>query len=197
MAIFIFITGMTSACMVPKRIDTDRKKGIEEDNIIDVPFEAFFKNRRVLMGLIASVIAGTIICFYDPILAMRMEDIGVESSKAGLAFIACAGSFAITAPFMGCLAEVVDRRIMIQFGFIGAAVGLILSGGLMNNSVEITYIGLVIGGICFGVSMVPMIPEIIGVMNEDLVSKQQEEARLSGLAIENEISPEKPPKNNI
>ena len=50
---FIFVTGMISVCMVPKRIDTDRKKGGDGDDIIDVPFGAFFKNRRVLMGLIA------------------------------------------------------------------------------------------------------------------------------------------------
>ena len=53
-AMFIFITGMISVTMVPKSIDTDRKDGDGEgDNIVDVPFGAFFKNRRVLMGLIA------------------------------------------------------------------------------------------------------------------------------------------------
>lgn len=107
-----------------------------------------------------------------------MEDIGVESSKAGLGFISLAGSFAITAPFMGCLAEVIDRRIMIQLAFVGLTVGLILSGGLKNNSIEMTFIGLAIAGICIGASIVPMIPEIIGVMNEDLARKQQKEALL-------------------
>ena len=108
-ALFMLVTGLISVCMIPAKI----RKGEEEGDIVDVPFGDFLKNRRVLMGLIAQVIAGTTICFYDPILAVRMEDIGIEGTKAGLPFIALAGAFAVTAPFMGCLAEVVDRRIMI------------------------------------------------------------------------------------
>ena len=77
-ALFILISGLTSVWMVPKRIDFERKKQQDEgDEIVDVPFSAYLKNRRVLMGLIAQVVAGTVICFFDPILTLRMEDIGV------------------------------------------------------------------------------------------------------------------------
>ena len=80
---------------------------------MDVPFSSFLKNRRVAAGLGAQIIAGVVICFVDPILTLRMEELGVDSQKAGLAFVALAGAFAVTAPIMGCLAEVLDRLLMI------------------------------------------------------------------------------------
>ena len=147
------------------------RKGSDDDDIVDVPFGDFFKNRRVFMGLIAQIISGCTICFYDPILTLRMEDIGIKHDNAGLPFIALAGAFAFAAPFMGCLADAIDRRIMIQLSFVGLAIGLFLSGGLSNDSVGVTIGGLIMSGVCIGANIVPMIPEILGVMNEDLKRK--------------------------
>ena len=65
------------------------------------------------MGLLAQVISGTAICFFDPILALRMEAIGVDEYKAGISFIAVSGAFALSAPFVGMAAESIDRRILI------------------------------------------------------------------------------------
>lgn len=134
------------------------------------------------MGLIAQVISGTAICFFDPILALRMEAIGVPEDRAGISFIAVSGAFALSAPFVGMLAESIDRRILIQTGFIGLTLGLFLTGGLNTDSVTITYVGLVLTGIMIGCSMVPIIPEIIGVMTDSVV-KQQEQNRASQVGL--------------
>ena len=48
-------------------------------------------------------------------------------------------------------------------------VGLFLSGG----SLALIYTGLAVTGICVGASVVPMIPEIITVMNEELTNNLQ------------------------
>ena len=134
------------------------------------------------MGLLAQVISGTAICFFDPILALRMEAIGVDEYKAGISFIAVSGAFALSAPFVGMAAESIDRRILIQTGFVGLVFGLCLTGSLGTDSVTLTYIGLVLTGIMIGCSMVPLIPEIIGVMTDSVV-KQQEQNRTSQLGL--------------
>ena len=169
---FIILTGIASAWVVPKRIDAERnEEGAEK--AIDVPYSEYFKNRRVLMALIAQVISGAAICFFDPILALRMESIGVDEDRAGLSFVTLAGAFAISAPFAGIMAESIDCRIIIQTGFVGLTVGLCLTGSLDTDSVSMTYVGLVVTGIMIACTMVPLIPEIIGVMT-NAVKKREE-----------------------
>ena len=57
------------------------------------------------MALMAQIFSGAAICFFDPILALRMESIGVDEDRAGLSFVALAGAFAISAPFAGIISE--------------------------------------------------------------------------------------------
>ena len=130
------------------------------------------------MALIAQVISGMSICFFDPILALRMEAIGVDEDRAGLGFIAVSGAFAISAPFVGMTAESIDARILIQTGFAGLTIGLALTGSLDTDSIALTYCGLVLTGIMIACTMVPLIPEIIGVMTGSVI-KQHEETRTS------------------
>ena len=76
------------------------------------------------------------------------------------------GIFAFSAPFMGCLSESIDKRLMIGFGFVGITGSLYLTGGLSENTVLVTMFGLGLNGVFIACIFVPIIPEIESTMTE-------------------------------
>ena len=78
-----------------------------------------------------------------------------------------AGMFAFAAPFMGCLADAIDKRLIIGGGFIGITGSLYLTGGLSENSVLLTFIGLGLNGIFIAAIFAPIIPEVIQTMSKE------------------------------
>ena len=79
----IFIVGMVSVCCVPKRIDEDIPEGEEEEAMIDVPYSDFLKNPRVTMALLVYFSVAIFYMFYDPILSLRLADMGVSEHYVG------------------------------------------------------------------------------------------------------------------
>ena len=82
---FIFIFGNLFVCLVPSSIDGDslesRKASAnthDEQQVVDVPYSNFFKNKRTVMTLLAYSTTALIITFYDPILSIRLNEIGVK-----------------------------------------------------------------------------------------------------------------------
>ena len=67
----------------------------------------------------------------------------------------------VGAPFIGCIAEAVDNRIVIVASLIIIAGSVYLSGGLWENSYIVTYVGLSTLGLGVAGIWVPIMPEII------------------------------------
>lgn len=77
------------------------------------------------------------------------------------------GMFAFASPFMGCLAEAIDKRILILCGFIGLTGSVFLTGGLADKSEQLTFIGLGLNGIFVAAIFAPVIPEVVSTMQAD------------------------------
>ena len=138
----IFLVGMTSVCCVPKRIDADIEEGDEEEPMVDVPYSAFLKNPRVVMALIVYFCVAIFYMFYDPILSLRLSDLGVSEHYVGLGFAVTDATSSIAAPIIGCIAGAVDSRLVILISLFGISLAVYLSGGLPEDSLTITYAGL-------------------------------------------------------
>ena len=83
-----------------------------------------------------------------------------------------AGMFAFASPFMGCLAEAIDKRLLIGGGFVGITGSLYLTGGLSDNSATLTFVGLGLNGVFIAAIFAPVIPEVIGTMTREFEEKQ-------------------------
>ena len=156
----IFVIGMTSVCFVPKRIDADIPED-EEEAMIDVPYGDFLKSPRVVMALVVYFSVAIFYMFYDPILSLRLSDLGVSEEFVGLGFAVTDATSSVAAPLIGCIAGAIDSRKVILVSLFGISLAVYLSGGLPEDSLTITYIGLALQGICVAGIWVPMIPEII------------------------------------
>ena len=74
----IFIFGTILICSIPASLDESRK--IDAEDMVDVPFSDFFKNPRVLMALFGYFMCAVLLIFYDPILSLRMEKLGMPEN---------------------------------------------------------------------------------------------------------------------
>ena len=126
-----------------------------------MPWGHFLKNPRILCVLVLDFIAAINLIFMDPILVLRLQELGINQDNAGLGFALMAGTFTIGAGISGELAEKFDKRVIIccAMFFVGAA--LWLAGGLYLESEALTWIGLGLNGLFVAGIFIPMIPEII------------------------------------
>ena len=126
-----------------------------------MPWGHFLKNPRILTVLVLDFIAAINLIFMDPILVLRLQELGIDEDNAGLGFALMAGTFTIGAGISGELAEKFDKRIIIcgAMFFVGAA--LWLAGGLYLESEALTWIGLGLNGLFVAGIFIPMIPELI------------------------------------
>ena len=76
-AILIFVVGMISSCLVPRHVDKPVADEEEDEPMVNVPYSDFIKNPRVFMALLVYFSVAIFYMFYDPILSLRLEDIGV------------------------------------------------------------------------------------------------------------------------
>lgn len=141
-AALIFLVGMTSVCLVPKRIDADVPDGEEEEAMVDVPYTDFLKNSRVVMALLVYFSVAIFYMFYDPILSLRLSDLGVSEHYVGLGFAVTDATSSIAAPIIGCIASHLDSRLVILVSLFGISLAVYLSGGLPMDSLPVTYAGL-------------------------------------------------------
>ena len=74
-AIIVTIFGLIVACLIPKRIDEIAE---DQDEFEDVPFTIFLKNPRVLAVLFALFAASIGLISQEPILVLRLQELGVS-----------------------------------------------------------------------------------------------------------------------
>ena len=160
-AVLIFLVGITSACFVPRHVDAKVGEDEEDEPMVDVPYGDFLKNPRVFMALLVYFSVAIFYMFYDTILSLRLLDIGVKKQYVGLGFALTDSMSSIGAPFIGCIAGAIDNRIVILVSLIIIAVSVLLSSGLGDNSIMLTYVGLSLLGIGVAGIWVPIMPEII------------------------------------
>ena len=166
-AVLIFVIGMLSVCFIPKSIDADVPDGEEEEPMADVPYLDFLKTPRVAMALIVYFMVAIFYMFYDPILSLRLSDIGVQDAYLGLGFAVTDATSSIGAPFIGWIASHVDNRVVILVSLFSISAAVYLSTGIPGEeSLIITYIGLGIQGVAVAGIWVPIIPEILQTAEE-------------------------------
>ena len=126
-AVLVLVLCTSATCFIPKRIDLDNS---DTKEMVDVPYSNFLKNPRVVSVLIVDMLASMNLIFMDPILVLRLEDLGVNSDNAGFGFALMALTFTLGSGISGELAEKFDKRVIICSAMFGVGVALWLAGGL-------------------------------------------------------------------
>ena len=120
------------------------------------------KNPRVVFVLVLDFIAAMNLIFMDPILVLRLEELGVNEDNAGLGFALMAGTFTVGSAISGILADKFDKRVIICSSLFLASVALWFAGGLYLDSEALTWTGLGLNGLFVAGIIIPVIPEVIG-----------------------------------
>ena len=183
-AALIFIIGTIAICQLPAHIDTvvevsTEKEEFKKTQVIDVPYKAFFKNRRTLMGISCHFVAALSYVFYDPILspALAMES-NVKTDLCPYFFALMSICYAIGCVVMGKLSGMVEKRVLISISFFLISASILVSGGLLMDSITATAIGLAGAGFFYSGCLLPPIPEVINTMQADLDRKEEKKRRL-------------------
>ena len=99
-ALIVFTICMASICFIPKRLDLDQE---EQKEVEDVPWASFMKNPRIVSVLILDFFAAMNLIFMDPILVLRLEDLGMNEDNTGLGFALMALTFTVGSGLFGAL----------------------------------------------------------------------------------------------
>ena len=85
-SLIIILVGAPLACCIPTNISEKKETEEEEEkNKIIVPYSDFFKDSRVVMVIAINAFNALVAVFKDPILSVRLTDIGFK--EIGVALI--------------------------------------------------------------------------------------------------------------
>jgi len=121
------------------------------------------------MGLLCNFVIALTFTFYDPILSPRLEK--ELEVRADFVFILINICVAVGSFVVGKISNVMDPRIVLTGGLVVTAISVFLTGGVKNDSVVATIIGIVGWSFCIYALTVPVIAEVSNVMEIDVINK--------------------------
>ena len=170
-ALIVFTICMISICFIPKRLDLDQE---EQKEVEDVPWASFMKNPRIISVLVLDFFAAMNLIFMDPILVLRLEDLGMNEDNTGLGFALMALTFTVGSGLFGALSQNFNKRVIICLAMLFTGVALWLAGGLKQASVAATWVGLGLNGLFVSGIFIPMIPELMGTTEAYIDEKKKD-----------------------
>ena len=132
----------------------------------DVPYKLFFKTPRIIAVLGVNFVASICLIFMDPILVLRLEELGVSEDNAGLGFALMAATFTIGSGLVGPLSEAFGKRLTIAISSLCTGLALWLAGGLRINSEAVTWVGMALNGFFVAGPIILTMPEVLDSMQE-------------------------------
>lgn len=107
----ILIVGLVLCIiLIPNNVNF-KKNNLDEDNQEDgkkqkeITFKLFYTNTRVMIAFFSSILSMILMLFFDSILTLRLEDLGVPDSDCGYIFAVAPTGYAIFAVITGFLAK--------------------------------------------------------------------------------------------
>ena len=164
----IFVTGTISVCMMPDRVNANENDEEGALPIKDIPYCTFFENRRATMGIISKFFASFTIQFYDPILTLALQDMGMSTANSGLGFAVICIAYSISGVIFGKCAEKFNKAGIIFWSFLFQGISIYISGGATTGSLVVVFIGLFLTGFWCSGCIVPVIPEVLQSMQKQL-----------------------------
>ena len=118
------------------------------------------------MALTTCFFASMCMMFLDPVLSVRLIDLGFKETQTGYGFALIGFSFAVGSIFVGSISKFIEVKIMFLIGTIIAIFGILLSGptllfGGLPNKAWILLVGIFFMGFSIAFLYVPVTPEII------------------------------------
>ena len=161
----VLLVGVFTIVVIPDRIDrADCEEG--DEKTVNVPYREFLKNPRAMMACLMYFLTACGFCFYEPILSIRLYEIGVAEENVAVGFILTSATYAIGSIVIGLVSEKVDKRAVIFVSFLFFSFSIYLSGGLASESISVSLIGLALAGFFQAGGIIPIIPECIEVMQK-------------------------------
>ena len=71
-------------------------------------------------------------CFYEPILSVRLYELGLAEENVAAGFVLSSATYALGSILIGLISKKVDKRGVIFVSFILFSVSIYLSGGLSS-----------------------------------------------------------------
>ena len=112
------------------------------------------------MVLMSVLMVAVVLIFLDPILSLRLNDLGMKPDNVGIGFAVMALTYTLGCLFGSCfIGDSLDARYMVSGSFVLTGVFLILTAGLISQSVIETMIGLAFMSFFTAGVFLPSIPE--------------------------------------
>ena len=110
--------------------------------------------------------------FLSPVLSVHLQNLGMSETKIGFAFGFPAILYACSCPFMYLLTKRIKKRGIIVIGFVMITLAMLMIGGSdslfkFKKAPIIIFIGLCIIGMSAGMVSIPVLPEMLEVVEED------------------------------
>ena len=117
------------------------------------------------MVLLAQMVASIIIIFLDPILSVRLTELGMNPDNVGLGFVMLTFAYIFGCGLISGLSGSLEARYIITGAFVLVSVGLFLASGYINDELYLTFIGLAVIGFSVAGVLLPAVPEATSAMS--------------------------------
>lgn len=142
----------------------------KESNYDEISFYRLCSNMRFLFGLISQIVVTSSIQFMAPSLAVHLRKYGFSPAFIGVCFAVPGIIYAALSPIMYLFTERLPKRAVILIGIVLMSVGMFFVGtsktlGMENNPAMIIA-GLMIIGAAAGMISIPVLPEMLEVVED-------------------------------
>ena len=117
----------------------------------------------------------------DPILSVRLLELGVDKQWVGTAFTTIYLSNLVSSPIAGKMGDQISFAWVQRLGCIATCLSMFLIGPshLLPLSVELMFIGFGVIGVSCSLVFVPCVPQIIKACTKDLERQWKDEFKTS------------------
>ena len=133
-SLIIILMGVPLACCIPSKMSENQEiEEEEEKNKIIVPYSDFFKDSRAGMVIAITAFNALVAVFKDPILSVRLSDIGFKDIGIALIYSLESVVYSIGAVICASIAERYNSMVALFIYCMTMSIGLYVLGGYFMN----------------------------------------------------------------
>ena len=72
--------------MIPARVNFSKSGNMMQETSAEIGFSSFFRNQRCLIAIVLYFTSLLCLVFLDPILGIRLVDLGIDEKNVGFAY---------------------------------------------------------------------------------------------------------------
>ena len=166
--------GIGFCCLLPKRLDGEEDEE-EEEEIKDIPYWRLFTNQRTVMIIICACVNAINMMFLEPLLSLRIAELGLDDRYAGVGWALEALTYTIGSILF---ARVIDKyeldpRVVVLPCLVMCCPAIYFLSGYWPPDAYLLFVGLGLDGFFMSGVAVTLYTEVTADIEEKFLDDEE------------------------